>query len=344
MSLASNVVLLAAAVRDKFNAIAPRLIPTGGTTGQVLSKTSNTNYDVSWTTPAGGSSGISDLSTLDAAAPAADISRLFRRTLANRHMPGFIDASGLSCALQPLFARNKVGYWCPAGNVNTVPGVLGFTPFTTVGTLTARNVATTNLFTRMRRLGFVSASTAASLAVARVAVAQITLGTVISSVNVGGFFKVIRFGCSDAATVAGARQFVGVSSNVSAPTNVEPSTLTNSIGVGHGAADTNLKLFFGGSAAQTAVNLGVNFPVNTLSVDVYELILFCAPGSGVVYWQVTRLNTGHTASGTLTAANAGVQLPAVATLLNYSHNWRCNNATALAVGLDIFSDYIETDN
>lgn len=291
---------------------------------------------------AGGSSDPLDLAVTDPAAPAADTVRLFRRSLAGRQMPAFIGPASLDTTLQPLFARNKIGLWMPPGNASSVPGVLGFTAFTAGGTVTARNVAATSLFTRMRRLGFVSAATAGSFATARVAAAQITLGTTIGGIAVGGFFKVIRFGCSDAATVAGARQFAGISSNTGAPTNVEPSTLTNSIGVGHGASDTNLKLYWGGSAAQTPIDLGANFPANTLSADAYELTLFCAPGSGNVGWQVTRLNTGHLASGTL-SGTAGTQLPAVTLLLTYSVNWRTNNATALAVGLDVFSDYIETD-
>lgn len=292
---------------------------------------------------AGGSSDPLDLTTANPSAPAASTVRLFREAVAGRQMPAFLGPSGLEAVLQPLLARNKVGLWIPPGNATNTPGVLGFTAFTAGGTATARNVATTNMFTRMRRLGYVSASTTGALAVARVAVSQITLGTTISSLPVGGFFKVIRFGCSDAATVAGARQFVGLAV-AGAPTNVEPSTLTNVIGVGHGASDTNLKLYYGGSAAQTPIDLGANFPANTLSVDVYELVLFCAPGiDNAVSYQVTRLNTGHVATGTLSAATPGTQLPAATTLLSYSQNWRTNNGTALAVGLDIFSDYIETD-
>jgi len=82
---------------------------------------------------------------------------------------------------------------------------------------------------------------------------------------------------------------------------------------------------------------------NTLSVDVYELALFCAPEPATVGYEATRLNTGDRASGTLGPGTAGVTPPAATTLLAYSQNWRTNNATALAVGLDIFSDYIETD-
>jgi len=265
---------------------------------------------------------------------------VYSKAIAGRMMLKQLGPSGVSTALQPLLARNKVCYWDPPGNATTVPGVFGYTAITATGTATARNVATTNLFSRMRRLGFVSSAVAGNLAGPRVAVAQVTIGD--GSGN-GGFYKICRFGCSDAATVAGARQFVGVSSNTGAPTNVEPSTLTNSIGVGHGAADTNLMMYCGGSSAQTPVNLGVNFPANTLNTDVYELALYSPSNDSThVYWEVTRVNTGNVATGTFTGT-AGTAIPASSTLLTYQQAWRSNNATAKAVGLDIMSDYVETD-
>ncbi len=274
------------------------------------------------------------------AAP-ANSGTLFFKLLAGRAMLAVMGPSGLDAPLQATLARKAVGYWRPSGNATTAAAIGSYTAPTLVGTATARNVATTNLFTRQLRLGLVSAATAAALVESRVAVAQVAIG---NGAGLGGFTKVVRFGCSDAATVAGARQFVGVSSNTAAATNVEPATLLNSIGVGHGAADTNLKLFYGGSAAQAPIDLGVNFPANTLSVDAYELVLFAPPDNGSVGWMVTRLNTGAVASGTLTAATAGTQLPLNTTLLSYHKAWRTNNAVLLAVGLDIISDYLETDN
>jgi hypothetical protein len=276
--------------------------------------------------------------------PATDFISLFGRKIANRMMTAQVGPQGLDTALQPLLARNKVGFWCPPGNSTTVPGVLGYTAHSlNTATATSRTVATTNVFSRMRRLGYVgSVATAGTVTSARVAVGQITTGITIGAVTAGGFFKVIRFGASDAATVSGARSFYGIGST-SAPTNVEPSTLLNSIGVGNGTADTNLSIFWGGSTAQTPIALGANFPANTLSVDVYELALFSAPGNNTsVGYQVTRLNTGDTASGVLTGT-AGTAIPSNTTLLSYSTNWRSNNATALACAFDIFGDYIETD-
>lgn len=266
---------------------------------------------------------------------------VYSKAIAGRMMLKQIGHSGLHTALQPFLARNKVGYWNPPGNATTVPGVFGYTAYTAVGTATARSIATTNTFTQMRRLGYVSSATAGNFAAVRVAFAQIAIG---NGSGVGGFYKVCRFGTSDAATVAGARMFVGVSSSTAAPSNVEPSTLTNSIGVGHGTSDTNLMMYCGGSSAQTPVDLGSSFPANTLSADAYELALYSPSSDSThVYWEVTRINTGDVATGTFTGVS-GTDIPSPTTLLTYQQAWRTNNATAKAVGLDIMSDYIETDN
>jgi hypothetical protein len=281
-----------------------------------------------------------DLTATNPAAPATGATRLHRRDIGGRQMPAFIAPSGFGGALQPLLARNKVGLWLPSGNSANMPGVTGFLAYSTTGTTTARSVTTGSVLGRLRRLGFVSATSAGAVCGTRVAAAQVTTGTTIGGIAVGGFFKVIRFGISDAATVTGAQMFVGMSSVVAGLSAVEPSTLGDSIGVGHGASDTNLKLYYGGSAAQTPIDLGSNFP-NAIDT-AFELALFCAPGSVDISWAVTNLTNGAVASGTI-AGVSGTNVPAPATLLSFSRNWRGNNATALAVGLDICSDYIETD-
>jgi hypothetical protein len=266
---------------------------------------------------------------------------LYSKTIAGRMMLKQIGPSGFPTPLQPLLARNRIGYWGPPGNNTTLPGVFGYTAPTTTGTATTRTVVTTNFYGRMRRLGYVSAAGAGSLAYQFVNVAQITVGD--GSGN-GGFFKVTRFGISDAAAVANSRMFVGVSSSTSAPTNVDPTTLTNCIGMGHGATDTNFSIYYGGSSAQTPISLGSNFPSNTRATDAYELALFAPTNSNnTVYYEVTRLNTGNVATGTLTGA-AGTVLPSSTTLLSFHRIWRTNNTTGLAVGYDMMSDYIETDN
>ncbi len=278
----------------------------------------------------------------DPSPPSSGNLKIYTKDIAGRMMLRQQGPSGLTTYFQPHFARNKIGYWNPPGNATTAPAVFGFTAYSTAGTATAANVATTNLFTRMRRLSYVSSSTAGSLASFRVSQAQIQMGDGYGN---GGFVKIIRFGCSDPATVSGARQFVGIGSTTSAPTNVEPNTLTNRIGVGHGASDTNLMFYYGGSVAQPPIDLGANFPANTLSADVYELALFSPSNMySTIYYEITRINTGDVTTGVINGDGAGIVLPTPQIQLTYSWNFRTNNATALAVSIDVMSDYIETDN
>ncbi len=275
------------------------------------------------------------------APPSGSVS-IFGRQVANRFMAAQVGPAGLDTALQPFLARNKIGYWDPPGNATTVPGVFGITAPTVVGTATARNVAVTNLATRMRRLGYVSSAVAASLAEARIAVAQFSCGS--GSNDGSGFFYVARWVPSDAATVAGERNFIGMTSATAAATNVEPNTLTNTIGVAQLSTDaTQLYLVYGGSSAQTAIALGAtNFPGSTLSTTAFEIAIF-APNSvaNTYYYQITNITNGAITTGTLTG-NA-TQVPQNATLLTHKA-WATNNATALAVGFDICSIYFETDN
>ena len=277
----------------------------------------------------------------DPSTPSSGDLVVYAKPLAGRMMLKQQGPSGLTTPLQPFLARNKIGYWASPGNATTVPGVFGYTAPTTTGTATTRSVTTASMFTRARRLGYVSAATAGSLCYQYVNVAQVTVGD--GSGN-GGFQKISRFGISDTAAVSGARMFCGVSSTTTAPTNVEPSTLTNSIGIGHGASDTTMHIYYGGSSAQTPIDLGSNFPSNTRSTDLYDLALYAPTNTNnTVYYEVTRLNTGNVATGTLTGT-AGTVLPSSTTLLSYHRIWRTNNATALAVAFDVVSDYIETDN
>lgn len=278
--------------------------------------------------------------------PPADTVKLFGKKMGGgRVMPAAVGPSGVDYALMPSMWRQKVGLWTPPGNATTVPGVLGTTAWTAVGTATARSVAATNLLTRMRRLGYVSAATAGSLTSIRTAQAQYTTG---NGAGLGGFFASFRFAITDAAAVSGARQFVGMTSNTAAPTNVEPSTLTNCIGVAQLSTDaTQLYLVYGGSAAQTAVALGTNFPpmagTGIANGIAYDLAIWCPPNSnGVINWTLERIGTSFSTSGTITPATPGTQTPASTTLMN-PVVWRCNNATAAAVAFDLISFYIETD-
>ena len=131
--------------------------------------------------------------------------------------------------------------------------------------------------------------------------------------------------------------FVGLDALIAAPTNIDPSTKVKCVGVGQIAGSNNLQIIRGNATATTPIDLGADFPANT-NTDAYELNLF-SPPTGGVYWQVRRLNTTFEATGFLPST----EVP-IATQLLCHQLWRCNNATALAVGLDVCGIYIETDH
>ena len=301
--------------------------------GQVLVYSENGGVQVS-------SAESSTLATLTLPAtpnptvPSDSYGTIFIKKIAGRAMAAQIGPSGLDTTLQANLGGNKVALWMPPGGSTTVPGVFGMAALTATGTATARPVAATNLLTRMTRLGYVSAATAAALAGVRETVAKFTTG---AGPGLGGFFARYRFGVSDAATVGGARMFIGLDALIVAPTNIDPSTKVNCIGVGQIAASNNLHIIRGNATAKTPIDLGANFPANT-NADAYELSLF-APPAGGCYWQVRRLNTTFEATGFLPST----EIP-IATQLLCHQLWRCNNATALAVGLDVCGIYIETDH
>ena len=327
----------ATALLNSFSSTLKGLTPaSGGGTANFL------RADGTWAAPAGGGTvDPLDLTVSVPGTPAANTLRVFRRDHGGRQMLASIGPSGADTTYQPFMATNKIARWNPAGNATTVPIVDGFTAaFTALGTATARNVATTNFNTRLRRFGYVSAATAAALCGHYSTVAQWTIGT---GTGLGGFHYVCRFVPSDAANVSGARMFVGMRNAVTAPTNVEPSTgQTNFVGVVQLSTSANLQIVYGGSAAQTPIDLGASFPANGASIASYELQLFASPTAQTISYKVTRLDTGVTASGTLSGV-VGTAIPAATTFLAHTA-WRTNNATLLACGLDIVGVYLETDS
>lgn len=274
--------------------------------------------------------------------PAAGNISVFARSVGGRMLPAFAGPSGLDSVLQPHLGRNRRAAWQPIGNATTVPILDGVSAPTALGTGTARSVATTNIATRIKRLGYVSAATAGAFA-GHFFLAGAQQYAIGNGAGLGGFHHISRFVVSDAAAVSGARQFIGWQNVVTTPTNVEPNSLINCFGLAQLSTDaTQWYIVHGGSAAQTAIALGTSVGAPTLTNTAWDLSFFCPPSSNnIVHYMLQNLSSGVLVSGTITGT-AGTVLP-LSTALLALRAWRTNNATLLAVGLDIASHYIETD-
>lgn len=276
------------------------------------------------------------------AIPSSGIFNVFSRNVAQRGFLAGQDSYGSDTSYQPLLARNKVGYWNPPGNATTVPGVFGIPALTGIGTATTRTVATTNLATRMRRIGYPSAATAGAVGGVRLTTAMFSAGS--GAPDGSGFTLIHRWVESDPATVAGRRAFHGMTSTTSAFTNTEVDTRLNQIGICQLSTDATQWYWIGsGSSAQTAVAVGtsVGAPAGN-STTAWELAIYSPASVASTYnVQLTNLTTGAVATNTF--SGSATTVPQSTTLLAWTA-WATNNATALAVGLDLCSLYIETDS
>lgn len=269
------------------------------------------------------------------AAP-TDTINIFGRKIANKRiLPAVIGPSGLDTALQPLIARNKVVWARPVAGAATV-NVMGVT-LTATGTLTAKTWASTNVHTQTAGANYL-VTTAATTAVAgyRSSANAYWFG---NAAGLGGFTYVSRWAPATGVSTTTMRAFTGMSTNTSAPTDVQPSSLVNMFGMGWDAADTNIQFMCNdGSGTATKTDLGASFPVPTTDASVvYELAMFVAPNTSVVYYEITNVGTGAKATG-----SASSDLPSSTTGL--SPRGYCSvGGTSSVIGYTLFSLYIETD-
>lgn len=222
------------------------------------------------------------------------------------------------------------GWWKAVGNGTTI-SLFGFNNSVT-GTATARNVATTRLFTSVRRIGYVSSATAGSSAGTRHGLAQFWAG---NASGLGGFMYICRFGMSSAATVATQRTFVGLLNATAVIGNVDPSTLLNCVGFACDSADSSFAFFSNdGSGACTKTALSGTFPARDLSVSWYEARIWCYSNTTTFNYYLEVLNGGSIATGSVST-----NVPSNTTFLS-PQIWTNNGTTALAAGIDIAFQYI----
>jgi hypothetical protein len=130
--------------------------------------------------------------------------------------------------------------------------------------------------------------------------------------------------------------FLGLRASQLNPTGgTIPSAFVDCVGIGHDPGDANLQFMYNdASSTCTKVDLGSNFVLATKKA--FDLEIYAAPNSSTIYYKVTNVLSGNTASG-----NVSTNVPTVNTGLNwiaYSTNGVVATASSLAVGYQ----YIES--
>lgn len=147
----------------------------------------------------------------------------------------------------------------------------------------------------------------------------------------GGFRAILRVGTQTA--LAQQRAFAGVKVPGTIG-NVNPSTLTDCIGLAYDSAETTWRIQHNDNAGNcTRIDLGANFPVNNTAL--LELELVAAANGGDVTYTVTNLETGDSTTGTLSS-----NLPTATTAMEL--NFWVNNGTTAASAVMVWTfGYLE---
>jgi hypothetical protein len=123
-----------------------------------------------------------------------------------------------------------------------------------------------------------------------------------------GFRMCVAFGVSDTGYNSGARQFYGMTATTASlglSSIISIESLTNIIGIGSDASDTNLQIFHNdGLLTATKIDLGSNFPANRTSgavaTDFFVFEIYNPFNSNTVYYKAISLENNVTVEGSIT--------------------------------------------
>ena len=277
----------------------------------------------------------------------ADSVVMYTKSIGQRDLPAFVDASGWSTNLQTCIARNKFNLMAFNGGTNAAPSSVGmvFTA-TTVGTgnTTGGTVAigTTSLLAGSRRQSFLAANTAGNAAGWRTSAAQCWRG---NATKRGGFFCVWKFGIGDATFQPNATLFVGLNDSTAVPdataitnpfTTVN-ATMRNTVGLAlYNGSSTYQVIHRNGVTAATAISTGFTANID----DIVEFCLYAAPNDTTIHYYVKIYSSAG--SDTEIAGNIGTSNIPVNTTLFVPHCWRGRTSTATtAVQVDCLTFSVE---
>lgn len=270
-------------------------------------------------------------------APTSGGAKIYGKSVGGQTLPAYLSPAGREQIIASWRGRGRKKEVRSPGN-NASTQTLGII-LSTTGTATGVANAATSRYTRMditEYLVTVAATTA--VAGARSASTQLTVGG--STAGDGGFLMSFVWAPATGLTNASHRAFAGLRGSVAAPTDVNPSTLTDIIGMGWDAADTQVQFMYNdatGTASKVA--LGASFPKPSADRSkVYEIVLYAPPGSTQsVSYEITDLTTGAVATGTVTT-----DIPAVGTFLGVQ-GYTSVGGVSSVTGFGISSLTIEGD-
>ena len=258
---------------------------------------------------------------------------LYSRLRAGRRVLSQKDTFGAETTYQPSLWSNKVGWLGAPGNSTTVNAFNLIV--TTTGTALARNVATTNILTQSRRIGYRTNSLSTITVGWRSNALQWWAG---NAPGLGGYFFVCRFGLSSTDINGTQRGFIGFNGVASVIGNTNPSTVADVLGFGFDSGETSFTFMHtNGTTAPTKDVLTGTFSSTTMSTELLEARIYVPSNSSTVYYSLEVMG-----GGSLFESSTSVNIPSNTTLLA-AHVCTSSGTNTATTAIDICNIYIESE-
>lgn len=266
--------------------------------------------------------------------PSAGRVELFGGKTSNGHNELFTHSStGRDRTLQNSLSRSRIAMATANGDT-TVVSQIGMN-LSATGTLTIAPVSSASFYRSQKRVDILAAASTSAVAGFYSASNQFYRG---DAAGRGGF----NFACRWMPTTGQAattRGFCGFTSGTSAPTDVDPSTLADVLGMGWDTADSSIQIMHrtgSGTVVKDSLS-SITFPIPSADTTVFDFEMYCPPNGSVIYWKLSNLTTGLSIAGSFSA-----DIPASTTFLSP----RCYMSVAgvnSVIGVSFLNLYIETD-
>jgi hypothetical protein len=238
---------------------------------------------------------------------------------------------GAQHTFQEALFSNHV-QWMKPNTSTTVPVEFGntWTGRASTGTLGHPTPATTNHYTRMRRMEFTTGTTAGYGYGIQGAQALNYLG---NAERMGGFFFFARFGFTT-LNGTGQRLFIGLTTQNAAYGATETSTVNNTIGIGKDSTDGAASFYTRGTAITKNSSATFTLATNT----VYDFTMSVAPNSTTAYYRLVDETADSVIWDNLSTTT---NMPAVNTLM-YPWAWIGTSAASTNV-MGVNKVYVASD-
>lgn len=263
---------------------------------------------------------------------------IFSRLRSGKDQLCFLGMTGTEYPLQPNFVGSS--YHLIRAIPNTTTFFSGGLTIGSTGTLTAASVAAGSFYSLVKKVNLVTSANAGTYSGIWTTTANWLRGDQTIAKQ-GGFFAITRL--IPSTVVTNPRYFVGFHTGTAAPTNVDPASLLNTIGVSFNSGESDIYFIHNdgaGTATKTATNLGT---LNNVANTLHEIRIYCPPGGNNVYMSVEVIpGTGSSKLAEYNSAGS-TDIPVTSTLLGF-RAYMGSNSTAAATTLSIVSVYVESDN